>query len=188
MLWLLVALGYLFGCIPTAYIAGRLKRSRDIRQLGDGNVGAQNAFCELGAKIGIAVDVVDAGKGALAVLIAQAVNAHQEVILLAGSAVVIGHNWPVFLGFRGGRGASTTIGVLLVLITQPMLLVGGVAAAVLLKTRNVIKASAVLFLPLSLVCWWLGVSGLLVAYSIALPCLVGFTHFLRTRQRLMRPA
>jgi glycerol-3-phosphate acyltransferase PlsY len=78
--------------------------------------------------------------------------------------------------------------VLLVLITQPMLLVGGVATAVLLKTGNVIKASAIMFIPLPLVCWWLGVSGLLVAYSIGLPCLVGFTHFLRARQKLMRPA
>ena len=188
MPWLIVASGYLLGCIPTAYIAGRLTKGRDIRQLGDGNMGAQNAFRELGAKIGIAVGVVDAGKGALAILIAQAANTHQVVILLAGSAVVIGHNWPVFLGFRGGRGESATIGVLLVLITQPMLLVGGVAAAVLLKTGNVIKASVVLFTPLPLVCWWLGVSGLLVAYSIGLPCLVGFTHFLRARRKLMRPA
>ena len=50
MLWLIVALCYLLGCIPTAYIAGRLSRGRDIRQLGDGNMGAQNAFRELGAK------------------------------------------------------------------------------------------------------------------------------------------
>ncbi len=181
--WLIVALSFLLGCIPTAYIAGRLSRSRDIRQLGDGNMGAQNAFRELGVKIGVAVGIVDASKGALAILIAQAANTHQVVILLAGSAVVIGHNWPVFLGFRGGRGESTTIGVLLLLVTQPILLVSVIAAAVLIKTGNVIKASAALFIPLPLVCWWLGVSGLLIAYSIGLPCLVGFTHFLRTRRK-----
>ena len=174
--WLIVALSFLLGCIPTAYIAGRLSRSRDIRQLGDGNM-------ELGMKIGVAVGIVDASKGALAILIAQAANTHQVVILLAGSAVVIGHNWPVFLGFRGGRGESTTVGVLLLLVTQPMLLVSVVAAAVLIKTGNVIKASAALFIPLPLVCWWLGVSGLLIAYSIGLPCLVGFTHFLRTKRK-----
>tara|TARA_B100000315_G_C14420569_1_gene515368 strand:- start:316 stop:882 length:567 start_codon:yes stop_codon:yes gene_type:complete len=188
MPWLIVALGYLLGCIPTAYIAGRLTKGRDIRQLGDGNMGAQNAFRELGAKIGVVVGIVDASKGAMAILIAQATNTHQVVILLAGSAVVIGHNWPVFLGFKGGRGESATIGVLLVLITQPMLLVGSIAVAVLFKTRNVIKASAVLFMPLVLACWWLGVSGLLVAYSIGLPCLIGFTHFLRTRRNLIRSA
>ena len=188
MPWLIVALGYLLGCIPTAYIAGRLTKGRDIRQLGDGNMGAQNAFRELGAKTGVVVGIVDASKGAMAILIAQTTNTHQVVILLAGSAVVIGHNWPVFLGFKGGRGESATIGVLLVLITQPMLLVSSIAAAVLFKTGNVIKASAVLFMPLALVCWWLGVSGLLIAYSIGLPCLIGFTHFLRTRRNLIRSA
>jgi glycerol-3-phosphate acyltransferase PlsY len=69
-----------------------------------------------------------------------------------------------------------------------MLLVSSIAAAVLFKTGNVIKASAVLFMPLALVCWWLGVSGLLIAYSIGLPCLIGFTHFLRTRRNLIRSA
>ena len=188
MPWLIVALGYLLGCIPTAYIAGHLTKGRDIRQLGDGNMGAQNAFRELGAKTGVVVGIVDASKGAMAILIAQATNTHQVVILLAGSAVVIGHNWPIFLGFKGGRGESATIGVLLVLITQPMLLVSSIAAAVLFKTGNVIKASAVLFIPLALVCWWLGVSGLLIAYSIGLPCLIGFTHFLRARRNLIRSA
>jgi len=188
MPWLIVTLGYLLGSIPTAYVAGHLIKGTDIRQLGDGNMGAQNAFRQLGAKVGVAVGVVDAGKGALAILIAQAANIPQVAILLAGAAALIGHNWPVFLGFRGGRGESTTIGVLLTVVTQPLLIMSGVATIVLLKTRSVIKASAVLFIPLPLVCWWLGVSGLLVTYSIGLPCLVGFTHFTRTRQKLMRPA
>ena len=185
---LIVILGYLLGSIPTAYIAGRLARGEDIRRLGDGNMGAQNAFRQLGARTGIAVGVVDALKGMLVVLIAQVSGISQASILLAGTAAVIGHNWPVFLGFRGGRGESTTIGVLLAVITQPMLITGGIAIAVLLKTKNVIKASAAMFIPLPLMCWWLAVPGLLVSYSIGLPCLVGFTHFIRTRQRLVRRA
>ena len=107
-----------------------------------------------------------------------------KTVLLTGAAAVVGHNWPVFIGFRGGRGEATTIGVLLALITQPILLVAGPALATLIIKKNVIVASCVLFIPLPLVCWWLGVSGLLVAYSIALLCLVGLTHFLRTRQPL----
>ena len=186
MPWLIIVLGYFLGSIPTAYVAGRLLKGKDIRQMGDGNAGAQNAFRQLGARVGIVVFIIDAGKGALVVLIAQAANISQVAVLLTGAAAVIGHNWPVFLGFRGGRGESTTIGVLLTLITQPMLILAGPTLATLIIKRKVILASVVLFVPLSLVSWWLAVPGMLIGYSIALPCLVGFTHFLRTRQRVVR--
>ena len=186
MPWLIILLGYLLGAIPTAYIAGHLLKGRDIRQMGDGNVGAQNAFRQLGRKAGIAIGLLDAGKGALAILIAQAVNLPQVAILATGVAAVIGHNWPIFIVFRGGRGESTTIGVLLMIVTQPMLIMAGPTILALFITRNVTLASAVLFVPLSLVGWWLGVPGTYIAYSIALPCLVGFTHFLRTRRVLTR--
>ncbi len=182
MPWLIVALGYLLGSIPTAYIAGHLLKGKDIRQMGDGNMGAQNAFRQLGARTGIAVFSIDAAKGFLAILIAQAAGLPQVAILLTGSVVVIGHNWPVFIGFKGGRGESATIGVLLTVITQPMLIVAGPAALVLLIRKNVTLASTFLFIPLPLVCWWLGLPGMLVSYSMALPCLVGFTTFLRTRR------
>ena len=182
MPWLTVLLGYFVGSIPTAYIAGRLLKGKDIRQMGDGNMGARNAFFQLGAKTGISIFFLDAGKGALAILIAQTISLPQLAILLTGIAAVIGHNWPVFIGFRGGRGEATTIGVLLFLITRPMLILAGPAIAVLTIRKNVTLSSALLFIPLPLVCWLLGVPGLLIGYSMTLPCLVGFTHFLRTRQ------
>ena len=188
MPWLVIVLGYLLGSIPTAYIAGHVLRGVDIRQVGDENMGAANAFRQLGPKVGVAVGIIDAGKGALAVLIAQAANVSQVAVVLAGTTAVIGHNWPVFIGFRGGRGESTTIGVLLTLITQPMLIVAGPAALVLLIKRNVTLASAFLFIPLPLVCWWLGTSGLLIACSLFLSILVGFTHFLRMRRSILRQA
>ncbi len=182
MPWLIVILGYLLGSIPTAHIMGRIFKKVDIRQIGDGNVGAQNAFHQLGAKVGVAVGIIDAGKGALAILIAQATNLPQITVLLTGAAAVIGHNWPIFLRFRGGRGEATTIGVLLTTITQPMLILATPTILTLLISRNVIIASAVLFVPLPFVCWWLGVPGVLVTYGVALSCLVGITHFLRTWQ------
>ena len=188
MLWVIVLLGYFLGSIPTAYIAGRLLKGKDIRQMGDSNVGAANAFRQLGAKIGTAVFFIDAGKGALVILIAQIANIPQVAILFTGAAAVAGHNWPVFIGFRGGRGESTTIGALLTLITQPMLILAGPAVLTLLIRRNVTLASAILFIPLPLMCWWLGAPGMLIAYSMALPCLVGFTHFLRTRRTAIRQA
>jgi glycerol-3-phosphate acyltransferase PlsY len=182
MTWVVVLLGYLIGSIPTAYITGRLLGAGDIRHLGDGNAGAGNAYHQLGPKSGICIFFIDVTKGVLPVLIVQAVGASQVVVLATGLAAVVGHSWPVFLGFRGGRGESTTIGVLLALVTQPILLVAGPALAALFIRRNVIIASCVLFIPLPLVCWWLGVSEMLMGYSVALPCLVGATHYLRTRQ------
>ena len=183
MPWLIVLLGYLLGSIPTAYIAGHLLKGSDIRQMGDGNVGAANAFRQLGAKIGVAVGIIDASKGVLAILIAQATSLPQVAVLFTGAAAVMGQNRSVFNGFRGGRGESTTIGVLLSMITQPMLIVGGVAIVAFFITRRVILGQGpFLFIPLPLVCWWLGVPGVLVAYSIGVPCLIGFTHFIRTRR------
>ena len=186
--WLVILLAYLLGAIPTAYLAGQMFRHVDIRQVGDLNAGAANAYRHLGPKTGIMVGLVDAGKGALAVLVAQAWNMPLYVILLAGAAAVIGHNWPVFIGFRGGRGVSTTIGVFLVVLTKPMLVVAGPAIIALFMKKNVTLACAILFISLPLVCWWLGSSALMVSYSIALPVLIGFTHLIRARRRVPRHA
>jgi len=188
MYWLIVLLGYFLGSIPTAYIAGRLLKGRNIWQMGDGNVGAANAFRQLGAKAGIGVFFVDVGKGALAVLIAQAASIPMVAVLLTGAAAVVGHNWSVFIGFRGGRGESTGIGVLLTLVTQPMLILAGPTLASLLLKRSPAIAGCVLFIPLPLLCWWLGVPGVLIGYSIALPCLMGITDFVKRRQMATRHA
>jgi glycerol-3-phosphate acyltransferase PlsY len=181
MPWLIVLAAYLLGSLPTAYIAGRLLKGVDIRQIGDGNMGAANAYRQLGPKIGIMVGTVDAAKGALAVGIALMAHVSLLFVLLTGVAVVAGHNWPVFLGFRGGRGEAAAIGVLLAVVTIPMLILTIPALAAHFILRDTTKAAAFIFVPLPLVCWLMGLSGMLIAYSIALPCLVGFTHFLRTR-------
>ena len=188
MPWLVVTLGYLIGSFPTAYIAGHLLKGKDIRRLGDANMGAANAFRQLGAKVGIIVGIIDAAKGALAVFIAQLANIPQLAVLFTGVAVVVGHNWPVFLRFRGGRGEATTIGVLLGVLTLPMLIIAAPAIAAHFILRDTMKAAPFIFVPLPLVCWWFDLPGILVAYSIALPCLVGFTHFLRTRRAAIRQA
>ena len=87
--WLIIVIGYLIGSLPTAYIAGRILKGEDIRRMGDENAGAANAFRELGAKIGILVGVIDAGKGALAILIAQAGGVSQTIVMLTGVAAVV---------------------------------------------------------------------------------------------------
>jgi glycerol-3-phosphate acyltransferase PlsY len=186
MSWLIVVLGYLIGSIPTAYIAGRLLGRGDIRQLGDGNMGANNAFRQLGPKVGVTVGIIDAAKGAAAILLAQATDASLPIVLITGVATVVGHNWPVFLGFRGGEGTSTTIGIMLVLVTIPMLIVAGPAILTLVLTRNTTPAGAVIFIPLPFLGWWLGLPGIIISYGIALPCLVGITHYFRTKRVALR--
>lgn len=188
MPWLVILVGYILGSIPTAYIAGRTLKGEDIRRMGDENSGAANAYRELGGKVGITVGIIDAAKGFLAVLIAQVSGVSQGIVLITGVAAVIGHNWPVFIGFRGGRGESTSIGILLFLIPKPMLIMAAPAILILLLKRKVILASAVLFVPLSLIAWCTGASVPLILYSIGLPCLVGFTHFIRVVPKALRHA
>lgn len=182
MTWVVVILGYLLGSIPTAYIAGRLLSGQDIRQMGDGNMGAANVFREFGSMAGITVGLIDAAKGSLAILIAQGAGVSQPDTLLAGAAAVAGHNWPIFLDFRGGRGESTTIGILLTLIPKPMLILAAPAILTLILSHNVILTSAVLFISLPFVSWWLKIPGAMVAYSLALCILVSLTHLYTTRR------
>jgi glycerol-3-phosphate acyltransferase PlsY len=115
-----ITFSYLLGAFPTAYLAGRLLKGVDIRKFGSGNVGATNALRVLGKGPGIIVLLVDVLKGVLAVtVLGDFITAHNASgfpgalpQLFCGIAAVTGHNWPVFLGFKGGKGVATTLGVL----------------------------------------------------------------------------
>jgi len=179
---LTIMLGYFLGNVPSAYIGGRLVKGVDIREVGDRNMGAANTFREIGPWAGIAVGAVDISKGALAVLVARWASLSDSAVLLTGLAAVVGHNWPAALQFRGGRGVSTTVGVLLMLMPRQMFILLAAGGMCLFATRNVILTCAIIFAPLSLVAWWLDTPPYLIAYGIALPCLVGFTHFITTRK------
>ena len=186
--WLIIVIGYLLGSLPTAYIAGRILKGEDIRRMGDENSGAANAYRELGSKVGILVGLIDAGKGALAILIAQAGGASQMVVIFTGIAAVVGHNWPVIIGFRGGRGVSTTIGILFVLVPVPMLILALPTILILIMKKSVTPSMAFLFIALPFVDWWLNVSVTLIIYGIALPALTGITTFFMTRPKTVREA
>ena len=177
---MMVLFGYLLGSIPSAYIVGRVLRGIDIREVGDGNVGAANAYREMGPAVGAAVLIADVCKGMAALLVAQAFVS-QPVVLVVGFAAVAGHIWPIFIRLRGGRGEATTIGVLSTLLPQAMLMLLAACAVPFLVTRNTMLAGAILLSPLWLVALLLGVSWPLVGFSIGLPCLEGLAHFLTTR-------
>jgi glycerol-3-phosphate acyltransferase PlsY len=112
--FLVIALiGYLLGSVPTGIIAGRLARGIDIRDYGSGKMGFTNALRTIGLRASLPVLVVDVAKGALAVVIARLLSGDAYVQVVGGLAAVVGHDWPVFAGFRGGRGVTTSFGVLL---------------------------------------------------------------------------
>ena len=188
MPWLLVIFSYLLGAIPTAYLAGRITLKSDIRYMGDQNAGAANAYRELNPRAGIIVGIIDAAKGAAVILIAMAADMPQLVVLSAGLAAVIGHNWPVFLGFRGGRGVSTTLGVLLVLVTIPMLILALPTLFILIWRRNVTPAMSFLFIALPVVGWLMKVQPILIGYGLLLPVIIGITTFFRTRHKVLKEA
>ena len=186
--WLIVIFSYLLGSIPTAYIAGRIIMRRDIREIGDANAGAGNAYRELGRNAGIIVFIVDTVKGSVVILIAQAASMAQPMVMVAGLAAVVGHNWPVYLGFRGGRGVSTTIGVMWVLLTIPMLIMTIPTLLLLLVTRKVTPTLSFLFIVIPFVEWWFKIPFAVIAYTLSLNVLSGVTTWFRTRPKRLKEA
>jgi glycerol-3-phosphate acyltransferase PlsY len=134
---LAMILGYLLGSIPFAYIIGRLKKGVDIREVGGGNVGALNTYREIGPIYGLGVLAADILKGAFPVWIATWLGLDLEWICVAGFAAVVGHNWPIFIKFKGGMGAATVIGVLAALTPVPLLISAGIVILLIAITRNV---------------------------------------------------
>jgi acyl phosphate:glycerol-3-phosphate acyltransferase len=131
---------YLAGSIPFGYLIPKALGT-DIRRLGSGNIGATNVFRILGPLPGSIVFVLDLAKGALPLFWMQSVTDNPWLVMLAGLAAVLGHTFPVFLKFKGGRGAATGLGVLLAI--SPEIFIGALifAAVVILISRYVSLAS-----------------------------------------------
>ncbi len=140
LLFLLAA--YLVGSIPTGVIVARLCGTPDPRQQGSGNIGATNLARTGGKKAGLLTLAGDAAKGALPVLLALHFYPQRPALIsLTALAAFSGHLYPVFLGFKGGKGVATSLGIFLVL--TPMAMLAGILAfvAVLLLTRTVSAGS-----------------------------------------------
>lgn len=175
-----VIAGYLLGSIPAAYIMCKLRKGIDIRNVDVHNMGAGSTFRQCGIWEGAIVAVVDIGKGAAAVLLAQFVGADYLFVLAAGFAALLGHNFPFSIGFKGGQGVSTVIGVFLVLAPQAMVLMLIVMAVVLVITRHIFSMIFIVapFLPLFV--WISGLPGSLVLFSLLIVVYIIF----RSRGRL----
>lgn len=141
---LIIIIAYLLGSIPTGYWLGRIK-GIDIRQFGSGNIGMTNVLRVLGKPAAILTLIVDIGKGAVAVtLIPYLLHTTDPWMkVLAGLAAVSGHNWTIFLKFKGGKGVATSAGIFLGLAWLPTVLVLLIFGIVLALFRYVSLGSIV---------------------------------------------
>ena len=112
---LLIIGAYLLGSVPSAYLAAKWYRGIDIRQYSSGNVGATNLLGVVSKQVAIPVIIFDLGKGAVMLWAAQLIGLSLVQQVAVGLAAIIGHNWSVFLNFKGGRGVLTTLGVAFIL-------------------------------------------------------------------------
>ena len=133
-------IGYLLGSIPFGYAISKLYNI-DIRQKGSGNIGATNVTRTLGFKIGILVFILDLLKGSLALLIAYQYTMDPIEITLVAISAIFGHMFPVFLGFKGGKGSAIGLGILLVIAPDIFIFTMLFAILVMLITRYVSMAS-----------------------------------------------
>jgi glycerol-3-phosphate acyltransferase PlsY len=175
-------LAYLLGCVSTAYYLVRWRTGEDVRALGSGNAGATNAGRVLG-KWGFAVALIgDVTKGALAIGIVRWLGGSEWALAWAIPTVVMGHIWPIQLGFRGGEGFASAFGALLVYHPLLVGVVSGVALILYLTTRKRSVAGAMALLITPLLAWLLGGGTAEMSAMLALVVLMlwAFRRHLRT--------
>ncbi len=197
LLFIIVLLSYLIGSIPTSIIVSKLVKGIDIRNYGSGNAGGTNVFRVIGWKYGILVILLDALKGALAVIVvarlhygafpfenATPFDDFTLVQIIAGVAAVIGHIWTIFAGFKGGKGIATALGMLITIITIDMLVALGVFVLVVGLSRYISLGSiiAAISVPLIMIVreniFHVDIQGYytVLPFSIAISFLIIYTH------------
>jgi glycerol-3-phosphate acyltransferase PlsY len=165
---LIMLVAYLLGSVPTALLVSRAVAGVDIREIGDGNMGARNVTCTLGWGPGILVGVIDFSKGALAVLLARVFDLGTGWQLLAGVCAVLGHDFPIYEGFRGGQGMAAILGTLFVFM--PVATLGGLSVfgVSYLLLRNFDICAAMGLGMLAYLAWRLNQPGELIGYTVVL--------------------
>lgn len=166
-LWLAPILGYLLGSIPSGYLLGRLVKGVNLPAQGY-TTGTLSVIHHVGVVAGLITLTIDLGKGVLAVLIAQWMGAPLPAVLSSGLAAVIGHNWPLFTRFRGGRGLATAMAVLLAVMPLPLACSLPLLAIVWLITHNISLAGGITIASLPLIAWLWGSSTIIIFYPFML--------------------
>ncbi len=173
---LLVVAAYLLGSIPFGYLIVRGKGGGDIRATGSGGTGATNVSRRIGRAAGVLTLLLDAAKGCLAVVIAKSVSGDDWVIAIAAIAALVGHIFPVWLGFRGGKGVATGVGIFLVLAPLALLCAAVVFVAIVLLTRYVSLGSIAAAILIPVLVWVQSDSRPLLVAALVGAALIVFAH------------
>lgn len=176
---------YLIGAIPCGVILTRLSGAGDIRAAGSGNIGATNVYRVAGKKLGVLTLIGDALKGALPVLVAKfGLNFPDGAIAAVAAAAFIGHCYPVYLGFKGGKGVATALGIYLVLSPPAVLAAFVLFAGILWKWRYVSLGSIAAAAALPFLVLFINRSHPLLAASLFISIIVILRHTSNIRRLL----
>jgi glycerol-3-phosphate acyltransferase PlsY len=173
---ILVLCSYCIGSIPTGLLLAKAFGGVDIRTKGSGNIGATNVYRTLGRKIGIMTLIGDCLKGLLPVLAAKALDLPDMWVALIGLAAFLGHIFPVFLRFKGGKGVATALGVFLATSPFAVLAALGVFIVVLAKWRFVSLASITAAAVMPALATIIDRNPMIVAMSLAISIIVIIKH------------
>ena len=189
-----IIIGYVFGSFPSAYLAARLKKGIDIRDVGSRNMGAMNVFYQVGPLEAVLVTLADLGKGIGAILLVRWSSGVQLVTPfdllrdgLTAAAAIMGHIFPIFLKFHGGKGAATAIGILVFLMPWAVPFLFTVFFIALLITRNPTFSYSLLLIVFPFVAGFIyrdhyGAPLSLVFYSIGVGVFLGIQYIPRLKE------
>jgi glycerol-3-phosphate acyltransferase PlsY len=176
--------GYLLGSVPFAFLLAR-RAGIDVRVAGSGNVGAANVLRTTGTPLGVAVMALDISKGAAAVLMTHAAAAGLSAMALAGASAVVGHVYPVWLRFKGGKGVAVAAGVFAVLAPIATSAAALVFVVCVWASRIVSLGSVAATIALPSIAWWTGAPDVIVNTSAGCASLIMFRHRANIRRILM---
>lgn len=172
---LLIVVAYLLGSIPSGYVLGKLS-GVDVRAAGSGNVGATNVARVVGKRQGILTLVIDVAKGVLPIVVGRRLNFPELAIACAGVAAFLGHLYPIYLKFKGGKGVATALGVFLALAPLATLIMFVVFAGVMAGSRIVSLSSIAAAAAAPLVLWLLAYPPVLVGMGVFLAAMIVWRH------------
>lgn len=154
LIFVSIVFAYLIGAVSFSYLITKALKNVDIRKTGSGNAGATNTLRVLGVGPAVVVLMLDIAKGIAAILIARAFGLPEWAVVLSGLFAIIGHDYPVYFGFKGGKGVATTIGIFFMIMPLPALVSGVLAVFAIALTRYV-SVGSLLFLLFTPIIGWI---------------------------------